>query len=62
MKFLKTLFSPAARKAQAALVVSAFGLAGVYGFADPSLEAGILSAIAAIGNVVSVFYAINKSA
>lgn len=61
MNVLKTLFSPAARKAQAAVVTSVFGLAAVYGFTDPSLEAGILAALAGIANVAAVFGLANKS-
>jgi hypothetical protein len=59
MTFLSTLFSPAGRKAQVAVVTSVAGLAAVFGLTDPDLVASILAGIAGIGNVVAVYAATN---
>jgi hypothetical protein len=49
------------RKAIAAFVTSAFGTAAVFGFADPNLQAGVLTVLGAITNLLTVYGLVNKS-
>lgn len=49
------------RKALSAFVVSAFGVAAVFGFADPDLKGSILAVLTALSNVALVYGTFNRS-